>query len=277
MSYTLKKLSKPAAGAGAPTTGNKYAYLVPVDDLVSHPNPDGNNVLLVGQPVFKENKGMIPIYITNSSQEFSYESQGEQDARSHKVKFIGTHPGTELEALEFAQNNLDKEFIVYIPGCNSNDQKKVLGRPCAPLIFRSNHKGGKDGSKFEFTFEQEVGSKYVYFLYDGPLMPQEQLYSEVDFTTALTSLQTVQKVKTTATTQALKISSLDNVTATQITFIGQEKDNAKAGTISTDLAGANFLIITKDGLQWKAIDGSTITFEIYHAGSKVILLERWRT
>jgi hypothetical protein len=277
MSYKLKKLDKPAPGSGAPSTGNRFAYLVAVEDLLSFPDTDANNVVLNGQPVFKEGKAMIPIYITTPSQEYSYESQGDQDARSHKLKFIGTHPGTEKDALEFVQNNLDKEFIIFIPSCTSTEYTKVLGRPCAPLIFRSNHKSGKDGSKFEFTFEQEMGSKFVYFLYQGPLLTITQVYEEVDFTNDLTALSDVQRVKTTATTQALTVTSLDNIAVSQVTFIGQEKDSAKAGTISTDLTGAEVLILTKDGLQWKAVEGSTITFEIYHTSDKVVLLERWRT
>ncbi|KFF26867.1 DUF1398 domain-containing protein [Chryseobacterium vrystaatense] len=277
MSYTLKKLIKPSAGAGAPTTGNRFAFLLPVDNAVSFPDTDANNVMLNGQPVYKEGTALVPIYITNSSQEYSYESQGDQDARSHKVKFIGTHPGTEREALEFAQNNLDKEFIIFIPGCQSTDNVKVLGRPCAPLIFKSNHKSGKDGSKFEFTFEQEIGSKYIYFLYNGPLVTQDMVYTEVDFTTALTGLSVVQKVKNTVAAQALKITSLEGNQQNQVTFIGQEKDAAKAGTISEDLAGLKVMIITKDGLQWKAIEGSTITFEVYSTASKIVLIERWRT
>ena len=274
--YNLKKLNKPSAGAGAPTTGNRFAYLAAVEDLKSFPDPDGNNVVLNGQPVFEEGTAMVPIYITNSSQEYSYESQGEPDARSHKLKFIGTHPGTEKDALEFVQNNLDKEFIIFIPSCTSSEYTKVLGRPCAPLVFRSSHKGGKDGSKFEFTFEQEVGSKYVYFLYDGPLMTQEQAYTEVDFTNDLTALSAVQKVKTTAAAESLTITSLNDIAVSQVTFIGQEKDVVKAGTISENLTGA-VLILTKDGLQWKAVEKSTITFEVYNTSDKVVLIERWRT
>ncbi|MEI7486282.1 MAG: hypothetical protein WCJ72_02520 [Chryseobacterium sp.] len=219
---------------------------------------------------------MIPVYITSSSQEYSYESQGDQDSRSHKVKFMGTHPGTEKEALEFSVNNLDKEFIVFIPGCQSTDNTIVLGRPCAPLIFKSTHKGGKDGKKFEFTLEQEIGSKFVYFIYNGPLPTQEQLYTEVDFTTALTALSSVQKVKNTVATQALKITSLEDITETQVTFIGQESVVANAGTISENLVG-DVMILTKDGLQWKAVAGSTITFEVCQTASKIVLIERWRT
>lgn len=276
MAYTFKKVDKPAAGSGAPNTGSRFAYLAWDKDLVSFPDTDENNVMLTGQPVFKDGKGLIPVYITTSSREFSYETQGDQDARSFKVKFMGTHPGTEREGLEFARNMMDEEFIIFIPGCQTTDQVKVLGRPCEPLIFKSSHKGGKDGSKFEFTFEQEVGGKNTYMLYDGPLVLQETVYATVDFTAPLTSLAAVQKVATTVAAQPLAITSLDGITDKQVTFIGQEANPAVAGTISEDTT-APVMILLKGGLQWKAVQNSTITFEVFETGSVTVLIERWRT
>lgn len=274
--FQLKKVDRPSSGSGAPNTGSRFAYLAWTQDLVSFPDTNENNVLLNGQPVFKDGKGLIPVYITTSSREFSYETQGDQDARSFKVKFMGTHPGTELEALEFAQNMLDEEFIIFIPGCQTSDSIKVLGRPCAPLIFKSSHKSGKDGSKFEFTFEQEVGGKNTYMLYNGPLVLAEASYTIVDFTAALTALSDVQKVATTTTSKPLAITSLVGITQKQVTFVGQEADPAKAGTISETTTGAVFILL-KDGLQWKAVASSTITFEVFLSGSVTVLIERWRT
>lgn len=276
MGYTLKKVDRPAAGAGAPNTGSRFAYLAWTQDLVSFPDTDDNNVLLTGQPVFKNGAGLIPVYITTSSREFSYETQGDQDARSFKAKFVGSHPGTELEALEFAQNMLDEEFMIFIPGCQSSDPIKVLGRPCAPLIFKSSHKSGKDGSKFEFTFEQEVGGKNAYMLYNGPLVLAETNYATIDFTTPVTALSQVQNVATTETAQALTITSLVGISHSQVTFIGQETDPTKAGTISEDTTGP-VMILLKDGLEWKAVQKSTITFEVFVTGSVTVLIERWRT
>lgn len=276
MAYTFKKVDKPAAGSGAPNTGSRFAYLAWIKDLVSFPDTDDNNVMLTGQPVFKDGKGLIPVYITSSSREYSFEVQGDQDARSFKVKFMGTHPGTEREALEFARNMMDEEFIIFIPGCQSTDQVKVLGRPCEPLVFKASHKGGKDGSKFEFTFEQEVGGKNTYMLYDGPLVLQETVYSTVDFTDPQTALTAVQKVATTVAAQPLSITSLDGITEKQVTFIGQESNPAIAGTISEDTT-APVMILLKGGLQWKAVQNSTITFEVFETGSVTVLIERWRT
>lgn len=274
--YTFKKLDKPAAGAGAPNTGSRFAYLAAVKDLVSFPDTDDNNVLLTGQPVFKEGKGLVPVYITTSSREYSYETQGDQDARSYKVKFIGTHPGTELEALEFVRNMTDEEFIVFIPGCKSTDSIKVLGRPCEPLIFKSNHKSGKDGSKFEFTFEQETGGQNAYMLYDGPLNLAMAAYETVDFTNALTSLDAIQKVANTEEAETLIVTSLADIDVPQVTFIGQSNDPATAGMIVEDTT-TPILILLKNGTPWKALDGSTINFEVFKTASTVALIERWRT
>ncbi len=276
MSYKFKKLDKPTSGSGAPSTGSRFAYLAWTQDLVSFPDTDDKNVLLTGQPVFKDGKGLIPIYITTSSREYSYETQGDQDARSFKVKFVGSHPGTELEALEFARNMLDEEFIIFIPGCQSTDSVKVLGRPCEPLIFKSSHKGGKDGNKFEFTFEQEVGGKNVYMLYNGALPLEESNWATLDFSEDVTALSPVQKVATTPASEALTIASLTGITHSQVTFVGQEADPSKAGTISEDTTGP-VMVLLKDGLQWKAVQNSTITFEVFLSGSVTVLIERWRT
>ena len=274
--YKFKKLDKPASGSGAPSTGSRFAYLAWTQDLVSFPHTDDKNVLLTGQPVFKDGKGLIPIYITTSSREYSYETQGDQDARSFKVKFVGSHPGTELEALEFARNMLDEEFIIFIPGCQSKDSVKVLGRPCEPLIFKSSHKGGKDGNKFEFTFEQEVGGKNVYMLYNGALQLEESNWTTVDLSDPLMALSAVQKVAKTATAEALEITSLERIAEKQVTFVGQEADPTKAGTISENTTGP-VMVLLKDGLQWKAVQNSTITFEVFLSGSVTVLIERWRT
>ena len=276
MAFNFRKIDKPAAGAGAAKTGSRFAYLAWTQDLVSFPSTDANGVMLVGSPVFKPNKGLIPVYITTSSKEYSYESAGEQDSRSHKVKFIGSHPGSEREALEFATNMLDESFIVFIPGCTNDENVLVLGRPCEPLIFKSSHKGGKDGNKFEFTFEQEVGSKSVYLLYNGPLDLAEAFYDLVEFGNAVTSLSSIQKVNKAGSVKTFTATTLTGLEQKQVTFIGQETDPSKAGVINEVTTGEVFILL-KNGLQWKAMDGANITFEVFKLGTKVALIERWRS
>lgn len=274
--YTFKKLDRPAAGAGAPSIGAKFAYLALVDDLVSFPDTDENNVRLLGEPVFKDGKGLTPVYMTSSTKAITSEVQGDEDAESFKLKFVAAHPGSELEALEFVRNMMGKDFIIFIPGCKTSDPVTVMGRPCEPLKFKSSHKSDKDGKKFEFTFEQPVGGQNTYMLYFGSLRTLETAYAEVDFATALTTLSNVQKVEATGTASPLNITSLDGLTEKQVTFIGQEADPSKAGTIAEDLTGP-VIILLKDGVQWKAVENATISFEVYPTSAGVALIERWRT
>ncbi len=156
-------------GSGAPA---RFAYLALLRHVTYFPATDTRGVQLQGDIVMLEGHGMTPVYLSNSSQEYSYETIGEDDGLAFKVSFNGTHPGTGLEALEFAQNNLGEEFIVIIPGCDG-EETKVLGTPCAPLVFTSKHKASKDGQRFDFVLEQQYGSPKVYQLYSGQLQLQE--------------------------------------------------------------------------------------------------------
>ncbi|KNB60999.1 hypothetical protein [Chryseobacterium sp. Hurlbut01] len=159
------KILNKVFGSGSAPARDRFAFLALVKDIEVFPKTDSLGVLLMGDIKMKENCGMMQIYLTATSQEYSYDIVGESDSKSFKVKFNGTHPGTEQQALEFATNFLEEEFVVLIPQCNKGI--KVLGSPDSPLIFTSSHKSVKDSEKFNFVFEQEVGSEQIYLLYDG--------------------------------------------------------------------------------------------------------------
>lgn len=158
-------------GSGGPSIKSRYAYLIYLDDIDYLPSTDDKGVRLEGDIVLKEDCKMMPLYLTSSSQEFSYDILGDDDEKSYLVKFSGTHPGTELEALEFAKNMIEQPFLVLIPSCNETEPWKLLGELTNPLIFTSSHKSGKEGSKFTFNFEQRIGSEFIYFSYGGVEVP----------------------------------------------------------------------------------------------------------
>lgn len=160
-------------GAGTPEIKGKFAYLVAIGDIATFPNIDEKGVRLLGNITFKPDCGMIPIYLSSTSQEFSYDVIGEDDEKSYKVKFMGTHPGTELEAMEFAKNQIEQPYLVLIPGCNLEEPWKLLGEITNPLIFTSTHKASRENSKFTFTFEQRIGSEFIYFSYGGVVIAPE--------------------------------------------------------------------------------------------------------
>ena len=163
-------------GSGSSPLRHRFAYIAWLNDIVKFPKADYRGVALMDDIEMKENTGMMQIYLTSPSQEYSYETIGDPDSKIFKVKFSGTHPGTEQEALEFAQNFLEEPFIVLIPSCESG--VKVLGSPDAPLVFTSSHKSEKVGDKFIFNFEQEIGSEIVYQLYTGVITLNQNI--EVD-------------------------------------------------------------------------------------------------
>lgn len=162
----FKRLDK-RKGSGAASIRSRYAYLILVKEIDYFPPTNEKGVRLEGDIVLKEDCTMIPVYLTNPSQEYSYETQGADDEKTFRVKFTGTHPGTELEALEFSKNLLEESFLILIPGCEKNTPGKLLGQINNPLIFTSTHKAAKDGDKFTFNFEQRIGSEYIYFSYGG--------------------------------------------------------------------------------------------------------------
>jgi hypothetical protein len=193
-------------GSGSSPSRNRFAYIAWLNDIVKFPKADYRGVVLMDDIEMKENTGMMQIYLTSSSQEYSYETIGDPDSKIFKVKFTGTHPGTEQEALEFVQNFMEEPFIVLIPSCETG--VKVLGNPDAPMVFTSSHKSGKDGDKFIFNFEQEIGSEIVYQLYTGVLTLNNNI--EVDMADFLEQLKQYMKLDGTNLTEAQK-SNLRNL------------------------------------------------------------------
>lgn len=160
-------------GSGGPSIKSRYAYLIHIDDIDYLPGTNEKGVRIEGDILLKEDCTMMPLYLTSSSQEFSYDNLGDDDEKSYLVKFSGNHPGTELEALEFAKNMIEQPYLVLIPSCNDSEPWKLLGELTNPLIFTSSHKGGSDSSKFTFNFEQRIGSEFIYFSYGGVEVPSE--------------------------------------------------------------------------------------------------------
>lgn len=160
-------------GSGGPSIKSRYAYLIHIDDIDYLPGTNEKGVRLEGDILLKEDCTMMPLYLTSSSQEFSYDNLGDDDEKSYLVKFSGNHPGTELEALEFAKNMIEQPYLVLIPSCNESEPWKLLGELTNPLIFTSSHKGGSDSSKFTFNFEQRIGSEFIYFSYGGVEVPSD--------------------------------------------------------------------------------------------------------
>lgn len=269
---SIKILDRPRVGAGTPRKRSRYAYLYLLEDINFFPPTDNSEVVLLGDILTKVGAEITKVYVTNPSQEYSFDPTGEKDNRAFKLKFIGSHPGTELEFLEFVKKNIDRDFIIVLPENFNETKSKVLGTPMAPLTFKSSHKAGKDGSKFELTFEQEVASEDVYLHYEGKIGAEANL-GEWNSETGNLPEPGVYYVKQGSDVMFTDGSVSDYSEAgAQITLIGQ--DNAMQYH-TTIINGTKILLRKKT--PWKSLRGSKLVLESFvTSDGQIKLIEIFR-
>ena len=285
MKIIVPKLLKPAAaGAGSPKFNNdKLVWLIPADEFVENgfPATDDKGVRLLGNMSLKPGAFAIPMYATASSKDYSAEAQGEDDAENFKLSFKANHPGDEIEATEFAVNYLGEGFVVVFDKCKANGTRKVLGSDCHPLKLKPGFKGNKDKTGFEFSFEQTTGSRSMHYEYAGSLITEESLTPE-QASTAIQFLEenvNVVKIQEGTASSVAEISTVEKQSGDILTLVGQDSDATKAATLSSDsLATASgVVVLLKDGVAWKSLEGSTISFRVFKDASNIFLIETART
>lgn len=285
MKIIVPKLLKPAAAsAGSPKFNNdKLVWLIPADEFVENgfPATDDKGVRLLGNMSLKPGAFAIPMYATASSKDYSAEAQGEDDAENFKLSFKANHPGDEIEATEFAVNYLGEGFVVVFDKCKANGTRKVLGSDCYPLKLKPGFKGNKDKTGFEFSFEQTTGSRSMHFEYAGSLITEESLTPE-QASTAIQFLEenvNVVKIQEGTASSVAEISTVEKQAGDILTLVGQDSDATKAATLSSDsLATASgVVVLLKDGVAWKSLEGSTISFRVFKDSSNIFLIETTRT
>ena len=269
---SIKILDKPRVGAGTPRKRSRYAYLYLLEDILYFPTTDDSEVSLLGDILTDVGAEIYKVYVTNPSQEYSFDATGEKDNRAFKLKFVGSHPGTELEFLEFVKKNIDRDFIVVLPENFEETKSKVLGTPEAPLTFKSSHKSGKDGSKFELNFEQEVASEDVYLHYEGKI-GVEGAVGEWDSAMGNLPGPGVYLIKQGSDVMTTDGSVEDfSEAGTRITLIGQDNPMQDHTTI---INGSKILLRNKT--QWKSFRGSKLVLESFvTSDGQIKLIEIFR-
>lgn len=285
MKIIVPKLLKPAAaGAGSPKFNNdKLVWLIPADEFVENgfPATDDKGVRLLGNMSLKPGAFAIPMYATGSSKDYSADVQGEDDAENFKLMFKANHPGDEIEATEFSVNFLGEGFVVVFDKCKSNGTRKVLGSDCHPLKLKPGFKGNNTKTGFEFSFEQSTGSRSMHYEYAGSLITEESLTPE-QASTAIQFLEenvNVVKIQEGTASSVAEISTVEKQAGDILTLVGQDSDATKAATLSSDsLATASgVVVLLKDGVAWKSLEGSTISFRVFKDSSNIFLIETTRT
>lgn len=281
MGITIGNLKTPKAGAGAPNfTTDRPLHAIPVDYLEDNgfPTVDENGVRTTSDFVFKTGMYPIPCYLTSSTKDYSAEVSGDQDAERWKLKVMGNYPGDDTDATEFSVNYLGRPFILVAGKCDGG-RAKIIGDICNPLYLKPAFKANKDKTGFEFTWEQSEGSRYLHREYSGTL-PTETTVTPQVASTAIQFLSTNPTsvritVGTAATTAA--ITSVTKAHGQIVTLVGQDTDQTKAATLNSSTAfTGDVIVLLKDGIAWKSLSGSAISFRIFKDGSKTYLTETSR-
>ena len=283
MDIKVNKLLKPAtAGAGAPKFNNdKLVWLIPAALVDVFPDTDDKGVRLQGNIVLQNNAFAIPMYATGSTKDYAADVQGEDDAENFKLTFKANHPGDEIEATEFSVNYLGEGFVIVFDKCKSNGTRKVLGSDCHPLKLKPGFKGNKDKTGFEFSFEQSTGSRSMHFEYAGSVITEESL-APSQASTALEFLEenvNLVKINVGTASSVAAITTVEKNTGDIVTLLGQDTDSAKAATLSSaNIATATgVVVLLKDGVAWKSLKDSTISFRVFKTNTHTFLVETYRT
>lgn len=282
MTLVIGKLNTPKAGSGAPNfTSDRPLKIIPVKYLESNgfPTVDENGVVMTSDFVFKS--GMYPIegYLTSSSKDYSVETTGDQDAERFKLKVMGNYPGDDTDATEFSVNNLGKPFILIAGKCDGSGRAKVIGDICNPLYLKPAFKANKDKTGFEFTWEQSEGSRYMHREYGGTLPTETSVTPEMGSTEIQFLLANPSSVRITVgtTATAAAIIFVTKTSGQIVTLIGQDTDQTKAATLNSSTAfTGNVIVLLKDGIAWKSLSGSSISFRIFKDATKTYLVETSR-
>jgi hypothetical protein len=272
MSYEFENVPQGGAGVGAAKTKDPNVHIIRAEDLQTSPVRDSKGVLMLGSFVPKSGKKFISVYMTGVNQDETYETSGEVDAEQIMQKLVATHPGDELEAHEFFQNNLGVDLIVVTGSC-ATTRKTVFGTRCSPMRLKNNFQANKDKTGHTFTFEQIQGTRFVPGKFDGVLPVAAP--TATDVTIDMTVANGLQyKVEALAITAAITIPTFDLSHGDVVTLIGS--GGADPATLASgDLTGATVILVDDAG--WTALENATISLEVFDAGATTYLIEKTRT
>ncbi|MEM8564931.1 MAG: hypothetical protein AAGF85_00625 [Bacteroidota bacterium] len=170
MAYDYKKLTK-QGGNNAPGL-KKKVLVAPVRTFTSIAVPTaagatpGDSVDITGDHTFGPSDGFIELYTTMDTSELTGELVGERDSNSTNPKVVANHPGLYKEALEFAKNAKDEDWIVLVEGLDGayiQIGTEELGADANYRFGSGKVSGGYKGITLNFESFGEV------FIYEGTI------------------------------------------------------------------------------------------------------------
>lgn len=246
-------------GASAPKDPN--VTIVRANDILSFPSRDSKGVLMDGNFVMKPNFYMFQVYMTPSTIEAGFSTEGDEDAETFKHTFKGDSPGDGLELAEFIQNNTGVDLVIIYGGCTEK-VKKVMGSKCAPMKLKAEGTDNKDGRKKSLSLEQIVGTGFLPGHYMGEIVLQDPTVAGGTALT-ITNDSLMQKLPVSDAVATITVTSVTANADSMVTLIGS------GGTTPATLEPAANVIL-KGGANWTAMEGAIIHFKVYDGATKML-------
>lgn len=269
MRTDLKK-SKNNAGTPTPKKANAIAALV--DDIISWPTVDSDGVTLIGNFGFKPGTNFFRIYMTAPTQAATYESSGNPDGKGAMNKYIGEHPGTTKEAISFVKKFMGEGFVIIYGGCGGEEEMKVMGSECHPMVLSVGGKDDKDGNINTLTFEQEQINRDFIKFYSGDIsFAEPKAVADENITLSKTD-GPVYQLPAAAVTADIEFVASDFDHDQIVTLIG---GGGTAPLVLKNTPAGAVPVFLKEATNWIALKDSVINLRVVKA-DKTYLVEASR-
>lgn len=258
---------------GGPVSKSPFLIIIKTEDIETAPEPNAKGILHEGLFQMKTGKEPFKLYNTGSFQNFGFETDGDEDGASVQKTLTARFPGDGLEIREFIGSQTDIEVIVLFGGGCGSSQKTVIGSQCAPIKMRSNFTMDNDTTHYELTFSNMSNDNIMPGIYEGP----DPVANAFLGTLALALLEAngpLHKLPSSTLAEAVTVGSIDFPSGSFVRVLGG--GGTDPAVISDGAGGAAATFVLKDGTPFIGLDGASITFEVFIAGTTTYLIERSR-
>jgi hypothetical protein len=258
--YTKVNVTKPGSNLGV--GGNKKGKLTffDMDDVLAFPARDSKGVVSVDNIQFVPGAYMITVYAIQKTIKVGHKGEGDPDKKGFIQTIEFEHPGDEVEIAEFDANWLNRNCGIIVEKC-SNNRKKLLGTPCAPIQLTTE--AVDDESTCHTKFSGASTQK-------GPIECDYQGTLTLDTVKGTPAANAVtvdvaagegQYQLTTGTVSAVALTGLVNpVDGNVYTLLG-------SGGAYPSTVAASGLWLLKNGTAWTALSGTTLTVKAFKDGA----------
>lgn len=168
MTYVKASIPKQSDGAGAASPKDPNVIVILAEDIETEPTRSHGNISLSGNYALKEGAKAIGLYLTPSTIDVGYDSEGDDDAKGFKQRVAGDHPGNDKDVENFIEATVNKGVVILVKACNgSAGVTKAYGSKCAPLLLSPEVTDSKDGNKAHLAWAQTVAQAFLPGIYTG--------------------------------------------------------------------------------------------------------------